>query len=108
MARWRNILVGLASSVTSFCLTCVIYITVKVKLCQSLLAVISIIDSEDMVSIPSENRPEGRCVDLPEVCNPEAADVEEVPVSNNPPKTEEINVSKLFYHCLQNRKQFAK
>ncbi|XP_053828705.1 protein ELYS-like isoform X2 [Vidua macroura] len=51
--------------------------------------VISILDSEDMVSIPSQNRLEGKCVDLPEECNPEA---EEVPVSNNLPKTEEINV----------------
>lgn len=68
---------------------------------------ISILDSEDMVSTLSENRLEGKRVDLPEECNPEAAEVEEVSVSNNPPKTEEINVSKLFSHFLQNRKQFA-
>ncbi|XP_053793377.1 protein ELYS-like isoform X3 [Vidua chalybeata] len=54
--------------------------------------VISILDSEDVVSTPSQNRLEGKCVDLPEECNPEAAEAEEVPVSNNPPKTEEINV----------------
>uniref|UniRef100_A0A8C5T427 Protein ELYS n=1 Tax=Malurus cyaneus samueli TaxID=2593467 RepID=A0A8C5T427_9PASS len=61
-----------------------------VKLCKSLLAVISILDSEDVVSTQSENHLEGKCVVLPEECNSEAA--EEVPVSNNPPKTEEINV----------------
>ncbi|XP_041260430.1 protein ELYS [Onychostruthus taczanowskii] len=55
-------------------------------------SVISILDSEDMVSTPSQNRLEGKRVDLPEECNPEAAEAEEVPVSNNPPKTEEINV----------------
>ncbi|XP_031958510.1 protein ELYS-like [Corvus moneduloides] len=54
--------------------------------------VISILDSEDRVSTPSENRLEGKCVDLPEECNPKAAEVEEDHVSNNPPKTEEINV----------------
>ncbi|KAM4903693.1 protein ELYS-like isoform 1-T2 [Sylvia borin] len=56
-------------------------------------SVISIHDSEDMVSTPSENRLEGKCVDLPEECSPEAAEVEEVSVPNNPPKTEEINVT---------------
>lgn len=66
---------------------------------KSLLAVISILDSEDMVS----TRLEGKCVDLPEECNPEAAEAEEVPVSYNPPKTEEINVSKLFSQFLHNR-----
>ncbi|XP_014111453.1 PREDICTED: protein ELYS [Pseudopodoces humilis] len=55
-------------------------------------SVVSILDSEDMVSTPSENRLEGKCVDLPEERNLEAAEVEEVPVSNSPPKTEEINV----------------
>uniref|UniRef100_A0A8C3D9V5 Uncharacterized protein n=1 Tax=Corvus moneduloides TaxID=1196302 RepID=A0A8C3D9V5_CORMO len=65
---------------------------VNVKLHKSLLAVISILDSEDRVSTPSENRLEGKCVDLPEECNPKAAEVEEDHVSNNPPKTEEINV----------------
>ncbi|OWK60044.1 Protein ELYS [Lonchura striata] len=55
-------------------------------------SVISILDSEDMVSTQSENRLESKCVDLPEECNPEAAEAEEVPVSYNPPKTEEINV----------------
>nr|XP_054486605.1 protein ELYS-like isoform X1 [Agelaius phoeniceus]XP_054486606.1 protein ELYS-like isoform X1 [Agelaius phoeniceus]XP_054486607.1 protein ELYS-like isoform X1 [Agelaius phoeniceus] len=55
-------------------------------------SVISILDSEDMVSAPFQNRLEGKCVDLPEECNPEAAEAEEVPVSSNPPKTEEINV----------------
>uniref|UniRef100_A0A674H531 AT-hook containing transcription factor 1 n=1 Tax=Taeniopygia guttata TaxID=59729 RepID=A0A674H531_TAEGU len=62
--------------------------SVKIKLHKSLLAVISILDSEDMVS----TRLEGKCVDLTEECNPEAAEAEEVPVSYNPPKTEEINV----------------
>ncbi|KFW85882.1 Protein ELYS [Manacus vitellinus] len=55
-------------------------------------AVISILDSEDVVSTHSENRLEGKCVDLPEECNPEAAEVEKVPVSNSLPKTEEIHV----------------
>uniref|UniRef100_A0A8C5NIG5 AT-hook containing transcription factor 1 n=1 Tax=Junco hyemalis TaxID=40217 RepID=A0A8C5NIG5_JUNHY len=55
-------------------------------------AVISILDSEDMVSAQSQNRLEGKGVDLAEECNPEAAEAEEVPVSSNPPKTEEINV----------------
>uniref|UniRef100_A0A8D2M7Y4 AT hook containing transcription factor 1 n=1 Tax=Zonotrichia albicollis TaxID=44394 RepID=A0A8D2M7Y4_ZONAL len=55
-------------------------------------SVISILDSEDMVSAPSQNRLEGKGVDLAEECNPEAAEAEEVPVSSNPPKTEEINV----------------
>uniref|UniRef100_A0A8C3MYT9 Uncharacterized protein n=1 Tax=Geospiza parvula TaxID=87175 RepID=A0A8C3MYT9_GEOPR len=75
-----------------FAQTYIIYIKVKIKLHKSLLAVISILDNEDMVSAPSQNRLEGKCVDLPEECNPEAAEAEEVPVSNNPPKTEEINV----------------
>ncbi|XP_014749459.1 PREDICTED: protein ELYS [Sturnus vulgaris] len=55
-------------------------------------SVISIHDSEDMVSTLSENRLEDKCVDLPQEYNPEIAEVEEGPVSNNPPKTEEINV----------------
>ncbi|XP_051639261.1 protein ELYS-like isoform X2 [Manacus candei] len=55
-------------------------------------SVISILDSEDVVSTHSENRLEGKCVDLPEECNPEAAEVEKVPVSNSLPKTEEIHV----------------
>lgn len=55
-------------------------------------SVISIHDSEDMVSTLSENRLEDKCVDLPQECNPEVAEVEEGPVSNNPPKSEEINV----------------
>ncbi|XP_071431265.1 protein ELYS-like isoform X2 [Pithys albifrons albifrons] len=55
-------------------------------------SVISVLDSEDVVSTHSENRLEGKYVDLPEECNPEAAEVEKVPVSDNFPKTEEINV----------------
>uniref|UniRef100_A0A803W9Y4 AT-hook containing transcription factor 1 n=1 Tax=Ficedula albicollis TaxID=59894 RepID=A0A803W9Y4_FICAL len=55
-------------------------------------SVISIHDSEDMVSTPSENRLEDKCVDLPGECNPEVAEIEEGSVSSNPPKTEEINV----------------
>lgn len=62
---------------------------------------ISILDSEDMASTQSENHLEDKCVDLPGECNPE---VEEGPVSSSPPKSEEINVSKLFSHFLQNRK----
>ncbi|XP_042645486.1 protein ELYS isoform X2 [Tyto alba] len=62
--------------------------------------VISILDSEDVVSTHSENRLEGKHVDLPEECNLEAAEVEEnvpfpqeeIMVSNSLPKTEEINV----------------
>lgn len=76
---------------------------------------INILDSEDMVSTHSENRLEGKCVDLPTEGNLEAAEVEEnlpfpqeeMTISNNLPKTEEINVSKLFLHFLQNRKHFA-
>uniref|UniRef100_A0A8D2M5H5 AT hook containing transcription factor 1 n=1 Tax=Zonotrichia albicollis TaxID=44394 RepID=A0A8D2M5H5_ZONAL len=75
----------------------------EIKFHKSLLAVISILDSEDMVSAPSQNRLEGKGVDLAEECNPEAAEAEEVPVSSNPPKTEEINVSKLFSHFPHNR-----
>ncbi|KAM9273242.1 protein ELYS isoform 1-T1 [Cariama cristata] len=63
-------------------------------------SVISILDSKDAVSTHSENRLEGKCVDLPEECNLDAPEVEaEVPfpqekkaVSSNLPKTEEINV----------------
>ncbi|XP_009869901.1 PREDICTED: LOW QUALITY PROTEIN: protein ELYS [Apaloderma vittatum] len=62
--------------------------------------VVSIPDREELVSTQhSENRLEGKCVDLPEEHNLEAAEVEEnVPLpqedrtlSNNLPKTEEIN-----------------
>ncbi|XP_059684356.1 protein ELYS [Gavia stellata] len=63
-------------------------------------SVISILDSEDVVSTHSENRLEGKRVDLPKERNLEAAGVEEnVPfpqeeatVANALPKTEEINV----------------
>lgn len=63
-------------------------------------SVIRILDSEDVVSTHSENCLEGKCVDLPEERNPEAAEdegnvpfpQEEVTVCNNLPKTEEINV----------------
>ncbi|XP_074878253.1 protein ELYS-like, partial [Buteo buteo] len=63
-------------------------------------SVIRILDSEEVVSTHSENCLEGKCVDLPEERNPEAAGdegnvpfpQEEVTVSNNLPKTEEINV----------------
>ncbi|XP_076220024.1 protein ELYS-like [Aptenodytes patagonicus] len=62
--------------------------------------VISILDSEDVVNTHSENPLEGKCVDLPKEHNLEAAEVEEnvpflqeeITVSNNLPKTEEINV----------------
>lgn len=71
---------------------------------QSLPAVISILDSEDVVSTHSENCLEGKCVDLPKECNQEEAEVEEnIPFpqedttgSNNLPKTEEMSVSKLW------------
>ncbi|NWS68169.1 ELYS protein, partial [Crotophaga sulcirostris] len=61
----------------------------------------SILDSEDVVTIHSENRLEGKCVDLPKEHNPEAAEVEEnlpslqeeTTVSNNLTRTEEINVT---------------
>ncbi|XP_009944317.1 PREDICTED: protein ELYS-like, partial [Leptosomus discolor] len=63
-------------------------------------SVISILDSEDVVSTHSENHLEGKCVDLPKERNLEAADVEEnvpflqeeITVSNNLPKTKEKNV----------------
>ncbi|PKU34669.1 hypothetical protein llap_15027 [Limosa lapponica baueri] len=63
-------------------------------------SVISIPDSEDVVSTHSENRLEGKCVDLPKARKHEAAEVEEnvpfrqeeIPVSNNLAKTEEGNV----------------
>ncbi|KAJ7396413.1 protein ELYS-like [Pitangus sulphuratus] len=55
-------------------------------------SVISILDSEDVVSTQSENLLEGKCGDVPEECNPEAAEVEKVPVSTSLPKTEEIHV----------------
>uniref|UniRef100_A0A8C3PHX0 AT-hook containing transcription factor 1 n=1 Tax=Calidris pygmaea TaxID=425635 RepID=A0A8C3PHX0_9CHAR len=76
--------------------------SVKLKCYKSLPAVIRIPDtvSEDTVSTHSENRLEGKCVDLPEECKHEAAAVEEkvpfwqeeIPVSNNLAKTEEMNV----------------
>lgn len=55
-------------------------------------------------------------MDLPKECNQEAAEVEEnvhilqeeITVSNNFPKTEEINVSQLCSHMLQNRKTLCK
>lgn len=78
-----------------------IYLMVKLKRHQSLSAVISILDSEDVVRTCSENRPEERLVDVPEECNLEneagvnaAFSQEEIHNSNNLPKTEEINVSK--------------
>ncbi|KAJ7416008.1 protein ELYS-like protein [Willisornis vidua] len=55
-------------------------------------SVIGVLDSEDVVSTHSENHLEGKNMDLPEECNPEAAEIEKVAVSNNFPKTEEINV----------------
>ncbi|XP_010165527.1 protein ELYS, partial [Antrostomus carolinensis] len=64
-------------------------------------SVISILDSEDVVSTHSEKCLEGKRVDLPEERNLEAAEVEEnVPFpqeeltnSNNLPKSEEIHVT---------------
>ncbi|NXA32686.1 ELYS protein, partial [Eudromia elegans] len=63
-------------------------------------SVISILDSEDVVSTHSEKHPEGKSVDLPKECNLVEAEVEEnvsfpqeeIAASNNLPKTEEINV----------------
>lgn len=72
---------------------------------------ISILDSEDVVSTHSENHPEGKHVDFPEERNlDEAEDLpfvqEEMHVSNNLPKTEEIHVSELLSHFLQNTANF--
>ncbi|KAI6071952.1 Protein ELYS [Aix galericulata] len=61
-------------------------------------SVISILDSEDVVSTHSENRLEGKYVDLPEERNLDKIEEnlpfaqEEMHVSNNLPKTEEIDV----------------
>ncbi|NXD17212.1 ELYS protein, partial [Nothocercus nigrocapillus] len=63
-------------------------------------SVISILDSEDVVSTHSEKHLEGKSVDLPKESNLEEAEVEEnvsfpqeeIPASNNLPKTEEMNV----------------
>lgn len=83
---------------------------VEFKQCKSLSAVISILDSEDVVSTHSENRLEGRYVDLPEERNLDEIEEnlpfaqEEMHVSNNLPKTEEIDVSELVSYFLQNRK----
>lgn len=61
-------------------------------------SVISILDSEDVVSTHSENRLEGKYVDLPEERNLDEIEKnllfaqEEMHVSNNLPKTEEIHV----------------
>lgn len=80
---------------------------------------VSVLDSEDVASSHSKNRGEGKCLDLPKEHNLEAAEAEEnvhflqeeITVSNNLPKTEEMNVSKLFPHFLpkkkQNKKHFA-
>uniref|UniRef100_A0A8B9FUQ7 AT-hook containing transcription factor 1 n=1 Tax=Amazona collaria TaxID=241587 RepID=A0A8B9FUQ7_9PSIT len=72
------------------------------KLYKSLPAVISILDSEDVVSAYSERHLEEKYLDLPKEPNLEGAEVEaEVPspqeettVANSLPKTEEINVVK--------------
>ncbi|NXG57111.1 ELYS protein, partial [Hemiprocne comata] len=64
-------------------------------------SVISLLDSEDLVSAHSENRLEGKCVDLPKERNLEGAEVEEnvtslqeeIIVSNSLPKTQESNVA---------------
>lgn len=89
-----------------------IYLMVKLKRRHSLSAVISVLDSEDVIRTRSENRPEERLVDVPEELNLEnEAEVnasfpqEEMHNSNNLPKTEEMNVSELFSHFLQSRKQ---
>ncbi|XP_014140856.2 protein ELYS [Falco cherrug] len=63
-------------------------------------SVISILDSEDVVSTHSENHLEGKCVDFSKEHNLEAAEVEaeapllqeETAVSNNAHKAEEMNV----------------
>ncbi|NXU59341.1 ELYS protein, partial [Turnix velox] len=63
-------------------------------------SVISVLESEDMVSTHSENHLEGKCVGVPNEYNHEASEVEEnlpclqeeITVSNNLPKTEEINM----------------
>ncbi|KAM9298630.1 protein ELYS isoform 2-T3 [Morus bassanus] len=63
-------------------------------------SVMSILESEDVVSTHSENHLERKCVDLPKEHKLEAAEVEEnvafpqeeITVSNSLPETEEINV----------------
>uniref|UniRef100_A0A8U8ATF0 Uncharacterized protein n=1 Tax=Geospiza parvula TaxID=87175 RepID=A0A8U8ATF0_GEOPR len=96
-----------------FAQTYIIYIKVKIKLHKSLLAVISILDNEDMVSAPSQNRLEGKCVDLPEECNPEAAEAEEVIEDTSEPAPEtspysELDPSSVLHYSYENiEKQFA-
>uniref|UniRef100_A0A8C3GSH7 Uncharacterized protein n=1 Tax=Corvus moneduloides TaxID=1196302 RepID=A0A8C3GSH7_CORMO len=83
---------------------------VNVKLHKSLLAVISILDSEDRVSTPSENRLEGKCVDLPEECNPKAAEVIEdtsEPAPETSPYSELDPSSDLHYSYENIEQQFA-
>uniref|UniRef100_A0A8C3DAL5 Uncharacterized protein n=1 Tax=Corvus moneduloides TaxID=1196302 RepID=A0A8C3DAL5_CORMO len=78
-------------------------------------AVISILDSEDRVSTPSENRLEGKCVDLPEECNPKAAEVEEdhviedtsEPAPETSPYSELDPSSDLHYSYENIEQQFA-
>uniref|UniRef100_A0A803VS13 AT-hook containing transcription factor 1 n=1 Tax=Ficedula albicollis TaxID=59894 RepID=A0A803VS13_FICAL len=91
-----------------FCPTYVIYIKVKVKLHKSLLAVISIHDSEDMVSTPSENRLEDKCVDLPGECNPEVVieDASE-PAPETSPYSQLDPSSDLHYNYENIEQQFA-
>ena len=111
VAGWRAVLLAPAPSLT----TCVLFIAVRLKRSKSLAGVISILESEDVVSTPSENHLEGKCVDLPKEHNLEAAEAEENvafpqeerTVSNNLPKTDDFNVSKLFSHFLQNRRHVA-
>uniref|UniRef100_A0A8C9NC48 ELYS protein n=1 Tax=Serinus canaria TaxID=9135 RepID=A0A8C9NC48_SERCA len=73
-------------------------------------AVISILDSEDMVSAPSQNRLEGKCVDLPEECNPEATEVIE-DTSEPAPETSpysELDPSNVLHYSYENiEQQFA-
>uniref|UniRef100_A0A8C3R377 AT-hook containing transcription factor 1 n=1 Tax=Cyanoderma ruficeps TaxID=181631 RepID=A0A8C3R377_9PASS len=83
------------------------------KIHKSLLAVISIHDSEDMVNTPSENLLEGKCVDLPEECNPEAAEVAEVIEDPSEPAPEtspysELDPSNDLHYSYENiEQQFA-
>lgn len=86
---------------------------VELKWHQSLSAVISVLDSEDVIRTLSENRPEEK-LDLPEESNLEnevevnaSFPQEEIHSSNSLPKTEEINVSELYSRFLQSRKHLV-
>uniref|UniRef100_A0A8C3GSY0 Uncharacterized protein n=1 Tax=Corvus moneduloides TaxID=1196302 RepID=A0A8C3GSY0_CORMO len=72
-------------------------------------------EAGDRVSTPSENRLEGKCVDLPEECNPKAAEVEEdhviedtsEPAPETSPYSELDPSSDLHYSYENIEQQFA-